>query len=53
MSDNSVYSDDDQDQDAEPTMMAAPEDRPDGTGQPVEAHAQDADDQMGAEEPTD
>jgi len=56
MSDETV---DEQDQDSEPTMMAPPEGRPDGTGQQSDApdgdgpHAQDADDQLGAEEPTD
>lgn len=53
MTDNSVYSDDEQDQDSEATMMAPPEGRPDGVeAQPDGPHAQDADDQSGAEDPT-
>ncbi|SDR86785.1 hypothetical protein SAMN04488543_0652 [Friedmanniella luteola] len=54
MTENSA---DEHDQDAEPTMTAPPEGRPDGTeGQSDEAesdqiHAQDADDQTGSEAP--
>jgi hypothetical protein len=55
MSDSSVYPEGDQDQDAEPTMTAVPEGRPDGAVQepdaadPEGAHAADADDQTGTE----
>lgn len=55
MSDNTA---DEYDQDAEPTMMAPPEGRPDGTdGQSDQAesdqiHAPEADDQTGSEDPT-
>jgi len=45
------------DQDAEPTMTAPAEGRPDGAVQDpdgigYDVHAQDADDQLGSEEPT-
>ena len=49
---------DEYDQDAEPTMMAPPEGRPDGTaGQSAQAdsneiHAPESDDQTGAEAPS-
>ena len=55
MTENSVDPQDEQDQDSEPTMTAPAEGRPDGAVQePVDAdqegaHAQDADDQQGAE----
>lgn len=53
MSDDTADSPDEQDQDAEPTMTAPPEGRPDGTvPQAGGPHAQDADDQTGAEDPT-
>ena len=58
MSDNITDPANEADQDAEPTMMAPPEGRPDGTiAQSDEAdgdgpHAQDADDQLGSESPT-
>jgi len=57
MSDDTANGQDDQDQDAEPTMTAPAEGRPDGTVPPSEGledgpHAQDADDQLGSEEPT-
>jgi hypothetical protein len=56
MADNTTDSDE-LDQDSEPTMMAPPEGRPDGAvAQSADAdgdgtHAQDADDQSGAEDP--
>jgi hypothetical protein len=55
MTENSVDPQDDQDQDSEPTMTAPAEGRPDGAVQEPAgvdqegAHAQDADDQQGAE----
>jgi hypothetical protein len=55
MTDNSVDPQDEQDQDSEPTMTAPAEGRPDGSVQEPDAighdglHAQDADDQQGAE----
>jgi hypothetical protein len=58
MSDN-IADSEFEDQDAEPTMTAPPEGRPDGTVQdPVGEsqngpHAPNADDQLGSEEPTD
>ena len=57
MTDNTVDPQDEQDQDSEPTMTAPPEGRPDGTVQQPDSigydgpHAQDADDQSGAEAP--
>lgn len=52
MSDDSVESQEEYDQDSEPTMTAPPEGRPDGTEPQAEGpHAQDADDQTGSEEP--
>ena len=57
MTDTTADRDDELDQDSEPTMMAPPEGRPDGTadagGTNEEGvHAQDADDQSGAESPS-
>lgn len=53
MTDHTVDPQDEQDQDSEPTMTAPPEGRPDGTVPQADGpHAQDADDQTGAEEPT-
>ena len=53
MSDNTTDMSDEQDQDSEPTMTAPAEGRPDGTVTQGEGpHAQDADDQTGAEDPT-
>ena len=57
MTDNTADPQDEQDQDAEPTMMAPAEGRPDGAVQQSDqadddgVHAQDADDQLGSEEP--
>jgi hypothetical protein len=58
MADHTANSDDELDQDSEPTMTAPPEGRPDGAvAQSADAdgegtHAQDADDQTGAEDPS-
>lgn len=53
MTENSANSADEQDQDSEPTMTAPAEGRPDGTVPQADGpHAQDADDQSGAEDPT-
>ena len=58
MTDNTANAQDEQDQDSEPTMMAPAGGRPDGTVPQVDSasddgpHAQDADDQSGAEDPT-
>jgi hypothetical protein len=58
MTDNSVDPRDVPDQDAEPTMTAPAEGRPDGTVADPDGighdsvHASDADDQMGSEDPT-
>lgn len=59
MTDNTVDPMDEEDQDAEPTMMAPSEGRPDGNVTDPDGigydgpHAADADDQTGAEDPDD